>query len=302
MNNKIRLRVPCSSANLGPGFDTMAIALNRHNYIDLELIGSKTELIQIQGIDPAFKDMCLEMFKAASSHFHQRAGLEEIPFAIRFENHIPIARGLGSSATIRLAALHGLNQLRKTGVLSETIVQWASELEACSDNVAASFFGGMTASGIINNRLVYQRCDVPNDIDFVAVSPSTPVETDKARVFPDLIPRKDAIYTLSRGILLAMAFASRDYAAMENLFEDRLHQPYRQKSIPALNPLYEVIQAAQKAGALGGYLSGSGSTVMALTLKNREEVAQAMQNAFANYDMDSECRVMKADNQGIQIV
>jgi len=280
----------------------MAIALNRHNYIDLELTGSKTELIQVQGIDPAFKEMCLEMFKAASLHFHQRAGLEEIPFAVRFENHIPIARGLGSSATIRLAALHGLNQLRKTGISGETIVHWASELEACTDNVAASYFGGMTASGIINGRFVYQRCEIPDEVDFVAVSPSLPVETDQARVFPDLIPRKDAIFTLSRGILLALAFASRDYAAMENLFDDRLHQPYRQKNIPALQPLYDVIQAAQKIGALGGYLSGSGSTVMALTLKNREEIAQAMQNAFANYDMDSECRLMKADNQGIQVV
>ena len=301
MARSIEISVPASSGNIGPGFDTLGIAVNLINTFELSLNESKTELGLVQGLDEALKKPCLDMSKAASDYFFSNAKIPTHHYTLSVENHTPIARGLASSATFRLAILEGLNRLLKAGISSCEIVKWAAELEGCTDNVAACYYGGFTASGIIDNRLVYYRFDISDAVDFVAVSPKAAVETDKARViFPPKLPRHHAIGNLNRGTLLAMAFAREDHEGMAGLFEDRIHQPYRQANIPALEPLYDVIDAAVHAGAIGAFLSGSGSTMMALTLKNREQVADAMENALGHYGMDATARFLKADNQGLQ--
>ncbi|HOL93248.1 MAG TPA: homoserine kinase [bacterium] len=300
MTNSIRLTIPASSGNLGPGFDTMGIAVNLHNTFELSLRDSDTTLDHAEGIDPSLHELCLEVAKTAAQYFFEQSGVSSSHFSLRVFNRIPIARGLASSATFRLAVLEGLNQLTGAGVPHRDIVKWASELEGCTDNAAACYYGGMTASGIIQDRLVYYRCEIPETVDFVAVSPNSAVETDKARgIFARELPRKDAIFTLNHGILLAMAFAQGDYEGMRGLFEDKIHQPQRQAHIPALQPLFDVITAAETAGAVGAYLSGSGSTMMAVTLRNKEAVAQAMTQALAQRGMQAEIRYLKADNRGL---
>lgn len=301
MNETIRVRVPCSSANMGPGFDTLGIALTAYNYFEFKLADNETTIESAEGLDPDLQPMCLEMMKVAADYYFKQAGIKPVHFSIKFENHVPIARGLGSSATLRLAVMYGLNKLLKAEIGGINLAKWTADLEVCSDNAAASFFGGITASCIINDQLVFHHCKVSEYLNFVAVSPSVYVETEKARVFPDLIPRKDAIYTLSRGILFTLAFISESYEMLRDLFDERIHQPYRQKAIPANAPLYDVIQAAKQGGALGAYLSGSGSTVVAITIQTPEKVAQFMRDAYASYDMDSEVRLLHADNLGIQV-
>lgn len=301
MTNKIKISVPASSGNIGTGFDTLGLAVNLINQFELSLNDSETALGTVQGIDKALEQPCLQMSKAASDYFFSNAGIPTRHYTLSVENHIPIARGLASSATFRLAILEGLNQLLGANVSQENIVKWASELEGCTDNAASCYYGGMAASGIVNNRLVVYRCDISPEVDFVAVSPEAAVETAKARViFPPTLPRHHAIDNLNRGILLAMAFARNDYENMAGLFDDRLHQPCRQANIPALEPLYDVIEAATNAGAIGAFLSGSGSTMMAMTLRNREAIAEAMTTALGRYGMAATVRHLKADNQGLQ--
>jgi len=303
MKETIKFTIPASSANLGSGFDTLCIAVNLLNYFEIELSDSKTTLEVIEGLDNKLQPPCQEMVKAAAHYFFKRSGAKPKDFTLRINNKTPIARGLASSATIRLAVLVGLNQLLNLDITERDIVKWAAELEGCTDNVSACYYGGLTASGIIKNKLAIYRFDIPDKIDFVAVSPSSEVETDKARdIFSRNIPREDAIYTLNRGILLASAFAIGDYESMGDLFDDRIHQPQRQANIPALKPLFDVIKAARKAGAIGAYLSGSGSTMMALTIQNKEDVAIAMKEAIAKYNMQAEIRFLKADNSGLQYV
>lgn len=299
----IKIIVPSSSGNIGCGFDTLGIAVNLHNYFEIEKSNSQTTLEVLGGIDPVLHPLCLEMAKAAARLFFERSGASSRKFTLRVDNKIPIARGLASSATFRLAVLVGLNQLLETGIGDRDIVKWSAELEGCTDNVASCYYGGLCASGIINDRLVYYRFEIPESVDFVAVSPTAEVETDKARgIFAPTLPRPDAIFNLNRGVLLVSAFAQCDYEAIGDLLEDRLHQPQRQAAIPALKPLFDVIHAAREAGAIGGYLSGSGSTMMALTLKNKESIADAMQQTIARYGMQSKARFLKADNRGVRIL
>jgi homoserine kinase len=298
--NGLKICVPSSSGNIGSGFDTLGIALSLTNTFEIYPAETETSLEIISGLEDKWQPMCLQMAKTAANHFFTKSGIAPIPFHIKTENHVPIARGLASSATYRLAILAGLNQLTKAGVSHEDIVHWVSDLEGSTDNAAACYFGGMTASGIVNGRLIHHKIELSEKLDFVAVSPLTPVETDMARtIFTKEIDREDAVFTLSRGILLTMAFANRAYDEVGDLFEDRLHQPQRQANIPALNPLFDVIQAARQAGALGAFLSGS--TMMALTFKNKETVAAAMQESIQRYGMDSEVRYLKVDNHGIRM-
>ncbi len=299
----LHIRVPCSSANLGPGFDTLAVALDFYNEFQITINGdSKITLEPNQGLDKNMMDLCLEMFDAVVAKFKTNTGLTGPGFHVHMKSNVPIARGLGSSGTMRLAILFALNAMTQARINNQTLVKWAAELEGCTDNVAASCFGGLAASGIVHDDLVCYQFDVPEDLFFVAVYPSNSVETDKARdLFPEKIERQDAIFNLNRGILLTMAMAAGDYKHLGYLFEDRIHQPYRQANIPALHPLYEVIEAAQKKGAFGGYLSGSGSTMMAVTLVNADEVAKAMVETFNQHGMKAESRIMKADNQGLTL-
>lgn len=300
--SSIHIRVPASSGNLGSGFDTLGLALSLHNRFTLDIDVSETQVEIEKGLDPALYPLCLKMVQSVANFFFSRTDTENHPFMIRISNEIPLARGLASSATIRLAILAGLNHLLQANVEPKEIVKWAAELEGSTDNVASCFYGGMTVSGIIQDQLICYRFEIPSEIHFIAVSPTNPVETDKARkVFPKQMLRSDAIFTLNRASLLAAAFAQNDYANMRYLFEDRIHQPFRQQMIPALKPMFDVIEAANRAGALGAFLSGSGSTMMALAKDDPENIAGAMQAAFAQFDMESDVRFLEADNEGLLI-
>lgn len=300
--SRLQIRVPASTANLGPGFDTLGIAVNLVNRFELICPAERTDFEIISGIDPSLREACLAVIEKASARFFETAGAEPRPFVLRSENSIPIARGLGSSGTMRLALLFGLRDALGIQLAEEDLLSLAGDMEGSTDNITASYYGGFTASAVINGRYYRYRYEVPPELDFVAVSPSLAVKTDEAReVFPPSIPRVDAILAAKHSTLLALAFANRDYGVMGDLFEDRLHQTYRQIRIPALKPLFHVIQAAREAGAIGGFLSGSGSTMMAVTLQGRERVAEAMRNALLNHGMDCDLRFLKADNQGMTV-
>lgn len=298
----IKIHVPASSANLGTGYDALGVALSLCNTFELELNGDGFSFESESLITDEMRAICGKMCEVCANHFFQRANAQPQGVSFRMENRVPIARGLGSSATLRIAIMEGLNRLMNFGVSAAHIVQWAAELEGCTDNAAAAYYGGFTASGVINGRLRCYKAEVPEIIDFVAVSPHAEVETDKARViFSKDVPREDAVHNLTHGILLSMAFAQGEWDAVGDLMDDRLHQPQRQANIPALKPLYDVINAAREAGALGAYLSGSGSTMMAMTLRNKEQVAAAMQAAVAKHGLEYETRFLKADNHGLRV-
>lgn len=279
------IRIPATTANLGPGFDCLGIALQIYNFVTVRKVspGSKEKA----GPEDVMVD-------AAAAAFFRVSNRKQFPFHWSIRGEVPRSRGLGSSVTVRLGILHGLNELCNGPLEREVIYELCAELEGHADNAAPAAFGGFTIAG---PGTELQRYRVDTTLEFVLLIPDFEVLTEKARkVLPKTIPFADAVYSASHAAAVAGAFASRDYARLANAFGDRLHQPYRLKLVPYLD---DVIAAGRKAGALGGWLSGSGSTVACVTLGSPEKVAAAM--LAASGLQHASAITARADNSGVKI-
>ena len=278
--NEVRVRVPASTANLGPGFDCLGIALRIYNTTTVR-----------RGRGPAKGEMAEE---AAALFFHE-TGIRQFAFHWGVEGSVPRSRGLGSSVTVRLGVLHGLNELAGRPLDRTGLFRLCAALEGHPDNAAAAAFGGFTIAPP-PGRL--QRYKIGGTLRFALLIPEFEISTPAARrVLPKGIPLQDAVFSAGCAAAISAAFATGSYRQLAGCFDDRLHQPYREPLIPFLSP---VIKAACKAGALGGWLSGSGSTIACATLKNPEKVANAM---IAASGLDSAVAiVVSADNSGVRIL
>jgi len=278
----ISVQVPASTTNLGPGFDCLGIALQLWNRITLEV--GRNE-------DPA-----PEMVSQAADLFFDHTGKRRLPFTFSVEGDVPQARGLGSSVTLRLGILMALDRITQSGLSKQAICALCAELEGHPDNAAAALFGGFTIVTKRSNRVT--RFNVDPALKFVLFIPNFEVKTSDARtVVPASFSRQDVVENLGNASLISAAFASREYQNLRGAFVDRLHQPFREKFVPFLPKL---LQAAADAGALGGFLSGSGSTVACLTLSDGKQLCSALEAAAPN-----ECAkilIVSADNDGARII
>ena len=208
-----------------------------------------------------------------STAFFQRAtGGKIAPFGFeaRIEGDIPISRGLGSSVTVRLGVLMGLAELVRESfpVTREQILALLIELEGHPDNAVPSFLGGFAvcahASGDPADGFAYTRAAVKPELSFVTLVPELRLSTETARgLLPKEVPFRHAVENAQRTARIAAAFCTGDYASLRGMFVDHLHQPYRQVLIPGFEA---ILAAAREAGALGSFLSGSGSCLMGVTL------------------------------------
>jgi homoserine kinase len=274
----VTIRVPASTSNLGPGFDCLGVALRIYNSVTLARSKDRPRQERIVA--------------DAADLFFKRTKLRPFTFRCSATEKIPRCRGLGSSATIRLGILHGLNQLSGRPLDRLSIFQLCAELEEHPDNAAPASFGGFTVARSED----FQRFDVSPRLNFVLLIPDFEIQTAAARkILPTNISRTGAVESARNAAAITAAFASRNYENLRGAFVDQLHQPFRQKLIPFLP---RVIAAAEKAGALGAFLSGSGSTICAATLRNPRRVVLAMQRAVKT---KSQVVIVTADNRGVQI-
>jgi homoserine kinase len=278
----LSIQVPASTTNLGPGFDCLGTALRLWNRISIEIDVS-------EGSAPRIVSEAAELF---FSH----TGETRFPFRCSVEGDVPQARGLGSSATIRLGVLIALDRLTNRRLSREELCSLCAELEGHPDNAAAALFGGFTIITKTTHRVA--RFDVDPALKFVLFIPDFEVKTSEARtVVPESFPRKAVVENLANASLIAAAFASRNYGYLREAFVDHLHQPFRQRFVPFLP---RVLHAAAEAGALGGFLSGSGSTVACLTLSDGNEVAAAIEAAAP--EQNAKILIVSADNDGARVV
>lgn len=278
--NSVRVRVPATSANLGPGFDSLGVALRLYNTTTV-----------VRGRGSALGEMAGE----AADLFFKKTKTKPFAFHWGVDGDVPRSRGLGSSVTVRLGVLHGLNELAARPLNRHGVFELCSELEGHPDNAAPGAYGGFCiapANGPV------QRYAVGEQLAFVLLLPAKELETEKARnLLPKTIPLADAVLSAGNAAAIAGAFASGDYKRLAGCFGDRLHQPYRAKVLPFLD---QVIQAGCAAGALGGWLSGAGSAVACAALARPERVANAMVSACG---LDAACAiVLRADNRGAHIL
>lgn len=299
---KIIIRVPATTANLGPGFDTLGMALSLYNTIELELTGDKKGLIidiEGEGADRLPRDETNAVWQAAS-RFFEKAGFSPPGIRLNLINCIPTARGLGSSAAARIGGLLAANSLLQNRFTLEEILNTANMLEGHPDNVAAALMGGIVAAGVCDDRIIWRRLSIPLGLKTVVAVPDFELSTAvSCSVLPQQVSMRDAVYNIRRACLLCLALADGDLDSLGELMNDRLHQPYREPLIPGLKAVFA---AAREAGALGAALSGAGPTVIALTRGNRDEVGEAMRSTFASYGVSSVIMHLSPVDRGAELV
>jgi len=272
---KVTVRVPASTSNLGPGFDCLGIALRLYNNVTLA---------RGRG-GPASP-----MVRRAAAAFFDRAQRKPFAFSCAVTGEIPASRGLGGSATVRLGVLAGLNELAGRPLQRQEVFEICTDLEGHPDNAAPSAYGGFN---VVRDGQ-RQAFTVAAQLHFVLLVPNFEIATEMARrVLPTRVDRLHAVENCRNACAITAAFASREYEKLRGAFADHLHQPFRKKLIPFLD---KVIAAADSAGALGAFLSGSGSTICAVTLGSPEKISQAMLAAAKSEG--ARIIVTSADNRG----
>jgi len=292
----VTVRVPATTANLGPGFDTLGVAIKLHNQISIRESDNLTvERVDNQKTSPAANAMARE----ATDAFFQRSKVKPHGAQIEVKGDVPVSSGLGSSVTVRLGIVYALNELNGRPLGDNELLDLVTTLEHHPDNAAPALFGGFVVSAIINGTVRYRRFNVPPSLKFVICVPDYEVSTEKARaLLPRQIPLRDAVENLNRVALITSIFATGDYSLLRGLFDDKLHQPYRKKLIPMLD---DVIAAGVDAGALAGWLSGSGASIMCLAEQKEKAVAEAMATIFAKQQIRCDTHVLIADNDGTRV-
>lgn len=274
--DQVTIRVPATSANLGPGFDCLGVALHLHNRITVRRGGGRPPHAMID---------------EAAAAFFGESGCPAFDFSWSIEGDIPRSRGLGSSVAVRLGILHGLNALAGRPLDAGHLYRVCANLEGHPDNAAPAAFGGFTAA---RPDHTYFRCEISPALRFVLLVPAAEIDTDGSRGrLPAEIRHLDAVQNTAHACLVTAAFASQRYELLRGSMTDWLHQPHRDNVLPHLRP---AIAAGIGAGALDGYLSGSGSAVACVTLENAEAVAAAMQGVLP----DAEMMILAADNAGVR--
>lgn len=281
--NEVTIRIPATSANLGPGYDCLGVALRLYNFVSVAKGRRRPNA----------------MADEAASLFFKTTALKPFAFQWSIAGDVPQSRGLGSSVTVRLGLLHGLNELSGKPLNGRNLFELCARLEGHPDNAAPAAFGGFTVAGPDGNCL---RFPVSPKLKFVLLVPDFEVATPAARkVLPKQISHAGAVFSCANACRITAAFASRKYQQLKGNFHDHLHQPHRAALVPFLP---QVLEAAEKAGAIGGFLSGSGSTIACLveesgwTGKKVLSVSRAMLKAAQN--PGAQIIITDVDNTGVK--
>lgn len=289
----IKVRVPATSANLGPGFDVIGVALSIFNEVWVEGSDKKLEIeIFGEGADKISKDENNLVYRSFCKVL-ERVNKSPKGIKLVLKNEIPLARGLGSSSAAIVGGLVAGNAYLGFPLNDEELLRMAVEIEGHPDNVAPALFGGVT----ICTQIPKLRCvKLPIfELDAVIAVPDFEIKTSDARkILPREVPFEDAKMNVTNVAFLITALYTKKYELLELGMQDRLHQPYRSKLIPGL---YEVLECAREAGALGVALSGSGPTVIALT-KSPQAVAQAMAEAFEKHGVTVKTLITRPQGMG----
>jgi homoserine kinase len=294
----VTVRVPASTSNCGAGFDTLGLAFTLYNRVTLTrspAAGSAPARTEDGRAQPMVEEAAAAFFKAA--------GRTPFGFSYRIEGDVPPARGLGSSVTVRAGIVAGLDALAGTGFDRSRLVGLVTALEGHPDNAAAGVLGGFCVprtSPVDGAYIDTIRFEVPPDLAFVVASPVVEITTKESRgALPGKLPYFDAVRSINSAAYLVAVFATRDYGRLRHAVSDFMHEPYRLPKIPGAQA---ALTAGVAAGALTGWLSGSGSSVLCVCQrKQAEAVLGAMRGSFTQVGLGCEGSVLFADNAGLRL-
>lgn len=291
----IKVKVPATSANLGPGFDTLGLALNLYNTFSFEEISNGLE---INGCDPLYANEENLVYTSMMKTF-DKIGYKPRGIRIDMSTDIPISRGLGSSAACILGGVIGANELAKASLSKDEILDIATEIEGHPDNIAPALFGGLVVSVMEDNNIYYNKMNIANGIKFVALIPDFTLSTTKAReVLPSTINYKDGVYNVGRVSLLLSVLSNGRFELLEAALDDKLHQPYRKRLIPRFD---KILNKCYELGCLGAYLSGAGPTLMTIIKDNDKSFTTKIKDYLNSINYSWDVKELHLDLSGISI-
>ena len=293
---RVRVRVPATSANLGPGFDALGLALALYNEVTAEEGGEVSVTVEGEGsgrLDRGAKNV---VARGVALGF-EAAGRPHRGVRLRCVNRIPLSRGLGSSAAAWVGGLLAANALMGEPLARDALVTLAARAEGHPDNVSAALLGGLTVSCADGDRVTAVSLPVPHAIDWIVLVPEVESSTRDARaVLPESLPRADAVFNVQRVSLLLAALGAGRPDLLEPAMQDRLHQPYRRRLFPWMDT---VTAAARAAGALGCVLRGAGPALLAAARAGgREPIARAMEEALSAAGIAGRALALPVDGAG----
>ncbi len=294
----VTVRAPATTANMGPGFDCLAMALDIWNTVTVDLDADGT-VVNGEGKGELPTDDANLVRRSFAIPF-QDAGQPVPRVRIVCDNRIPLARGLGSSAAAAVAGLIAGNELCGRPLDDARILDHAARLEGHADNASAAVFGGCRIVVQDDGRLTTSGVPLDGTLRAVVFVPDERMPTDEARsVLADTVDREDAVYNMGRVALLVAALASGDPTHLATATQDRLHQPARQAKYPAMK---NVFRAALAAGALGVFLSGAGSSVLALARGRETTIGYEMAEAASKTGVHGSFLVTEPTTAGAHVV
>lgn len=293
----IKVRVPATSANMGPGFDSLGIGLTLYNEFGFKEIESG---LKFNGIPEEF---CNEenIIYVAMKHCFDKAGYKIKGLEIsELTQDVPISRGLGSSSTCIVGGLVGANEIMGGRFSDDELLDMAVEIEGHPDNVAPALLGGMVVAITEENKTFYDKVNVKDGLKFIAVVPNFRLSTEKARsVLPKEIVLKDGVYNVSRAALMVASFTSGKFELIKHACKDAFHQNYRSKLIPGFEKVYN---KSYELGALGCYLSGAGPTIMVVIDEKDERFSNKLKQFLSQENLQWDILELSLDSEGATII
>lgn len=299
---KIKVRVPGSSANMGPGFDSLGLALSIYNYIEVEETEKGLEIVISDAETKEFlptdeKNLVYKSMK----YLFEKAGYTPKGLKLTLTSEVPVTRGLGSSSACIIGGLVAANELSGKKFSPREIMTMATKIEGHSDNVCAAYLGGFTVSVFDKDEVFYYSHKIKGDLKCLVLIPDYAVTTQKARnTLPGYYPKRDVAFNISHAALLVASMVSGNYDNLLCAIDDRVHEPYRKIFIDGYQKLYNKLKSY---GALGTFISGSGPTLASIIEADDadsflEDILEYTDKAFPTWSV----KLLDIDNEGAKII
>ncbi len=290
----MRISVPATSANLGPGFDTLGLAISLYNQVVIKPSNFHSVSLKGEGSNnPVLKDN--NMFIAIFNDFYYNLSQEKRYFRFEFSNEIPLSRGLGSSSAVIISAIASAYAIEGIKIEKDKLLNLALAYENHPDNITPAVMGGFNVATIQDNEVKYIKKSMPSLLKAIVIIPNRPMSTQLSRkALPFKYSKEDVVFNISHSSLLTAAFINEDWEILRTASLDKIHQKYRMKQMPEL---FDVQKTALKSGALMSTLSGSGSTLFSICYnQDSQRIEKELKKRFphfrvitTNFDNDGVC-------------
>lgn len=286
-----RISVPASSANLGPGFDALGLALGLYNTCEFKIVSDKDLFEQ------NLKDNLIYKAYKYTFDFYKK---EIIPVEFNLDANIPLSRGLGSSAACIVMGIMAAFSVMGKEFNKKEILKIATEMEGHPDNVSPAIFGNASAAILRDQEVFVEKFEISNNFKFLAIIPDFKLPTKLAReALPQTYTKEDAVFNISRVSMLILSLISGNEENLKTALDDKIHEPYRLKLIPEIDEIEKVIADSP---AIGHYLSGAGSTIMVILKSNDTESEKLINNKLEKLSANYKIMPLEIDKRGAFLI